>query len=104
LKRSKDVAAINTHTLICVDRYIRNYCNATLSLVYYIFITVDHLILIISVMNLHIMSTLNIELVPYTNSPWTCSYYKNYSTHRDGDLLGWRASDCWLYCTWSSVL
>jgi len=69
LKRSQDVAAINTHTLSCVDCYLHNYCSATVSLVFYIFITVDHLILIISVMNLDIMSALNKERVPYTNSP-----------------------------------
>ena len=52
---------ILTHTLSCVDCYTHNHCNATVSLVCYIFITVDHLILIISVMNLDIMSILNKE-------------------------------------------
>jgi hypothetical protein len=61
LKRSKDFAAIHTHTLSCVDCYIHNYCSAIVSLVCYIFIAVDHLFLIISVMNLDIMSTLNKE-------------------------------------------
>jgi hypothetical protein len=104
LNKSKDIAAIYTYTLSCVDCYVRNYWNATVSLVLNIFVTMDNLILIISVMNLDNLSILNKERLPCTNPPWTCSYYKNKRTYREGDLLGWRASDCWLYCTWSSVL